>query len=168
MDKEHHNNKGDLKGISRIDQPDKKTHGWFVRFYKNGKIHSRFASDSKYGGKQKALEQAKKLKQDLEYKLMNGASEGVSDEKPQNRRKPKSSSINKSGMVGVSLVFQRSRTGKRYPYYQVSWNPEPGRMKVKSWSVNKYGWDRAWEMASRFRKEKMKEIYGEDYEQGSR
>lgn len=167
MDKEH-NEMSEMKGISRIDQPSKKTHGWFVRFYKNGKIHSAFASDSKYGGKDKALEQAKRLKRDLQERISNGEQEKNVESEVKYRRKPKSSSINKSGMVGVSLVFQRSRTGKRYPYYQVSWNPEPGRMKVKSWSINKYGWDRAWELASRFRKEKMKEIYGEDYEQGSR
>jgi hypothetical protein len=44
-----------LKGISRIDQPEKRTHGFFVRLARRGKIHTAFFTDVKYGGKKAAL-----------------------------------------------------------------------------------------------------------------
>ena len=44
-----------MKGISRIDQPEKRTHGFFVRLARQGKTHSAFFSDKSHGGRQKAL-----------------------------------------------------------------------------------------------------------------
>jgi hypothetical protein len=55
------------RGISRIDQPSTRTHGWFVRagFYRRrdgsyGPRHRRFFGDATYGGKRRALQAAKK------------------------------------------------------------------------------------------------------------
>jgi hypothetical protein len=52
-------------GISRIDQPSTRTHGWFVRaqFYdrpngKNGPRHQKYFGDFSHGGKQAALRAA--------------------------------------------------------------------------------------------------------------
>ncbi|HYT04430.1 MAG TPA: hypothetical protein VEM13_06065 [Gemmatimonadales bacterium] len=54
------------RGISRIDQPSTRTHGWFVRtgFYKrrDGKYvarHRKFFGDVTYGGKRRALRAAR-------------------------------------------------------------------------------------------------------------
>lgn len=47
-------------GISRIDQPEKHNHGYFVRLYRWGKSHSAFFSDKKHGGKANALAAAQK------------------------------------------------------------------------------------------------------------
>lgn len=50
---------GRLKGISRIDQPSRRTHGWFVRVYDGKKARaSRLFSDQKYHGIGAALEAA--------------------------------------------------------------------------------------------------------------
>ncbi len=53
------------RGISRIDQPSTRTHGWFVRtgFYRRrdgsyGPRHQKFFGDLSYGGKRKALRAA--------------------------------------------------------------------------------------------------------------
>ena len=50
------------RGISRIDQPSTRTHGWFVRVgwhvRRNGSYgprHTKFFGDVSYGGKRKAL-----------------------------------------------------------------------------------------------------------------
>ncbi len=56
------------KGISRIDQEDKRTHGWFVRIMRKGQVHNAFFADQTHGGKGKALELARK-----EYKRMERA-----------------------------------------------------------------------------------------------
>jgi len=42
-------------GISRINQPEKRTFGFFVRLMRKGRIYNAFFADKTYGGKQKAL-----------------------------------------------------------------------------------------------------------------
>jgi hypothetical protein len=56
------------RGISRIDQPSKRTHGWFVRVgyheRKDGSYgprHTKFFGDAGHGGKKKALSAAEKF-----------------------------------------------------------------------------------------------------------
>lgn len=59
-------NKGQLmrvvgrpKGISRIDQPSRRTHGWFVRIYEGKRTRvARLFSDQKHSGIGPALEAA--------------------------------------------------------------------------------------------------------------
>ncbi len=53
------------RGISRIDQPSTRTHGWFVRLNYQGRRdgtygprHQKFFGDATYGGKRKALQAA--------------------------------------------------------------------------------------------------------------
>src|SRR5918998_240413 len=43
------------KGISRIDCPERKTVGWYVRVRLGNVTKSKFISDSKYGGREAAL-----------------------------------------------------------------------------------------------------------------
>ena len=47
------------KGISRIEQPEKFTFGWYVRYRYQGQIKSKFFSDRKHGGRDKAFMKAK-------------------------------------------------------------------------------------------------------------
>jgi hypothetical protein len=61
------------RGISRIDQPSTRTHGWFVRasFYKrrDGSYlprHRKFFGDVTYGGKRRALGAAREYLAKLE------------------------------------------------------------------------------------------------------
>jgi hypothetical protein len=52
-------------GVSRINQPEKRTYGFFVRLTRNGRIHNAFFADKSHGGKRKALEAARKHYQRL-------------------------------------------------------------------------------------------------------
>ena len=58
-----------MKGISRIDQPGKHNHGFFVRLARKGKIHSTFFSDKSHGGREKALAAAQQHYQGLLLKF---------------------------------------------------------------------------------------------------
>lgn len=50
---------GRPKGISRIDQPSRRTHGWFVRIYEGKRTRvARLFSDQKHNGIGQALEAA--------------------------------------------------------------------------------------------------------------
>jgi len=68
-------------GISRIDQPSTRTHGWFVRLgYRKrrdgsyGAKHTRFFGDVSNGGKSKALKAAEKYVAGLMPKRKAGKS----------------------------------------------------------------------------------------------
>lgn len=52
-------------GISRIDQVDKKNHGWYVRITIKGVITQKFFSDKANGGKSKALKLAQRHRNEL-------------------------------------------------------------------------------------------------------
>ena len=56
-------------GISRIDQPEKHNHGWFVRIRLKGKITSKFFADKLHRGKQAALTEARLHRDTLVQKL---------------------------------------------------------------------------------------------------
>jgi hypothetical protein len=51
--------KANMKGISRIDQDERRTHGWYVRVrLRSGRYASKLFSDKMHGSKKKALEAA--------------------------------------------------------------------------------------------------------------
>jgi len=58
-----------MPGISRIDQPSHRTHGFFVRVSFHGDIFSGFFSDKKYGGKRMALSAAKHFRIEVRRRL---------------------------------------------------------------------------------------------------
>ena len=49
-------------GISRIDQPDKKNHGFYVRITYRGKTTQKFFPDKACGGKTKAQKMAREFR----------------------------------------------------------------------------------------------------------
>ena len=58
-----------MKGISRIDQPEKHNHGFYVRLTRAGKTHSAFFADKSHGGREKALAAAQKHYQGMLLKF---------------------------------------------------------------------------------------------------
>jgi hypothetical protein len=47
-----------MYGVSRIDQPEKKNHGWYVRITLKGETQQKFFADKTHSGKTKALKAA--------------------------------------------------------------------------------------------------------------
>lgn len=58
-----------MYGISRIDQAEKKNHGWYVRVTFKGNITQKFFADKTNGGKSKALKLAQEYRNTLVEKL---------------------------------------------------------------------------------------------------
>lgn len=144
--------KKENKGISRIDSGS--THGWFVRGYKNGRTYSKLFSDKKWGTKAKALVAAKEYRATLQEELAQ------IPQKPRARRIVNRDSRNKTGVLGVSRTKKKSPTGAVSECFSVSWRPEPGVQKCTSFSIQKYGEKKAFEMAVALRMKKMREIHG--------
>lgn len=142
------------KGISRIDSGS--THGWFVRGYRNGKTYSRLFSDLKSGGKRKAQALAREYRDELHVEL------DKIPQKPRARRIVYRDSRNNTGVLGVCRTAKKGPNGTVNECYSVSWRPEPGVQKCTSFSIRKYGEDKAFKLAVSLRQKKMKEIYGSE------
>lgn len=129
--------------ITRIDydKGSNSTHGWQVRIQRNKVSHSKLFSDALYGGKEPALEAARKHRDDYmaEHPPMSRLELAQIEKKS-----------NKSGFVGVSKVHhidEREKKTYKYWYWQAYWTPSPGRHKCVRFSIDKYGDEQAYQMA---------------------
>lgn len=134
------------KGISRIETSS--TLGWYVRVYRNKRTYSKFFSDTKFGGKDKALEMALFEKEELSKMISK------IPKKPTKRRVVTKDKRNTTGVLGVSRTSKKASNGKSYDCYTVSWRPEPKVQKSTSFSIKKYGEEKALEMAIQLRRKK--------------
>lgn len=131
-----------MRGISRIDQPEKHNHGWFIRLTCKGKRYSAFCADKQHGGKAKGLAKAR-----LIYaKLAKEHPKMTRKEFAQVVRRP-----NKTGIPGVTRLTKLVQ-GRKYDFWQATWSPEPGVVAKKAFSVDKYGVAKAKALAVRARK----------------
>ncbi|HYE66806.1 MAG TPA: hypothetical protein VD966_14550 [Pyrinomonadaceae bacterium] len=143
------------KGISRIDCPERKTVGWYVRVRLKNVTKSKFISDSAHGGKEAALEKAVECRNQLEQELGKPRTDWVIvGENPRNR----------SGVVGVRRTAKkyRGKDGKIYlnEVYEVSWNAGREKRGRTSVSISKYGERGAFLRACAIRRQKEQQMYG--------
>jgi hypothetical protein len=121
-------------GISRIDQPDKKNHGWYVRISLNGETWLKFFPDKKLGGKRHSRKAAEVYRNQIVAKLPE---ERVGQITRRRRRIPQ------SAVVGVTHVEIRALSGKTYRSWQAGWQDAEGRRRTRKFSVARYGGDEA-------------------------
>ncbi|MEM6279619.1 MAG: hypothetical protein AAF733_09080 [Verrucomicrobiota bacterium] len=130
-------------GITRIDQPEKKNHGFYVRITHRGKSHQKYFPDKSSGGKTKALKAAKEHRDKLLSKMPKYKQEAAAKKK---RR------IKQSGVVGVTHVVSKSPKDKVYEYWQAAWIDGDNKRKTAKFSIKRYGNDKALEMAKKARR----------------
>ena len=132
-------------GISRIDQPSHRTHGFFVRVHRRRKIHSAFFSDKKHGGRKPALQAAQAHYLKLRAKLgMPVCCTRRHNAEIVRRR-------GRSGIHGVQRIMVRG--GRRLrKYWKATWSPKPGVVRKKQFSIRKYGEEEAKRLAIRARR----------------
>lgn len=134
------------RNITRIDTQNpngrsKPIRGWEVRIYRRGVRFNKFFSDAAHGGKTKALEEARKMRDEKEAKL-----------KPWTRRQlaERPTARNTSGHRGVRLrktIIAKDNKKYVYEHIEASWSTEPGTVVKKSFSVAKLGLQQAWKDA---------------------
>ena len=127
-------------GISRIDQPEKRNHGWFVRVTLKGEVQSKFFADKSNGGKGAALEAAKEHRDSLVRKLPKERLESLA-----RRRRV----IKKSGFKGITHVVTSDQAGHKYEYWQASWTLRDGRRRTAKFSIAEHGDKKALELAKK-------------------
>lgn len=143
------------KGISRIDQISKKTHGWYVRVRLGNVTKSKFLSDSEHNGRENALARAVEMRDQLERDLGKPRTDYVV---------VGSNPRNESGVVGVRRAVKKykGKDGTIYlnEVYEVSWNAGRDRMGRTSVSIAKYGELGAFRRACAIRRQKELLMYG--------
>ncbi|MFN2529871.1 MAG: AP2 domain-containing protein [Pyrinomonadaceae bacterium] len=147
--------KSGFKGISRIDCPQNKTVGWYVRVRLGNVTRSKFLSDHKNGGEEEALKRAVACRDKLEEELGKPRTDWIIVGK---------SPRNRSGVVGVrrALKKYKGKKGKIYlnEVYEVSWNAGREKRGRTSVSIAKYGETSAFRRACAIRRQKEQQIYG--------
>ena len=128
------------KDVARIDQEDKRTHGWYVRVRFQGTTHSKFFSDGKCGGRYSSLLAALTWRDTMEKKIG----------KIRTDKHLVTVSNTTTGVVGVRFNEILNR-------YEVSWVNRVGKQGKTSVSVNKNGKERAFQIACEIRKVKEAE-----------
>ena len=136
-------------GICRIDQPKKHNHGFFVRLQRNGKIHSAFFTDKKYGARPRAFAAAQEYYRKLAAKL--GTPVQMSRRNWAEIRRRKGS----TGIVGVQKSVNRQFKPPRI-YWKATWSPEPYVVRRKMFSAIKFGNAKARLLAIRARRAGVK------------
>ena len=146
------------KSISRIDSPAKQMHGWYVRVWFKGKMHSKFFNDKFYGGTEAALAAAIAYRDQLEEEIGKPRTDRVVvTDSPRNQ----------TGVIGVNRVMKQ--TGAYVPYtaipnysevYEVTWQEAPNTVRRTTISIAKYGEQEAFRRACALRRQKEQEIYG--------
>lgn len=138
--------------VSRIDQPEKNNHGWYVRIRRNGTTTSKFFRDTKYGTQAKALKAAIKFRNELLKDLALPAGQRMV--MPRTGR-------NTSGIVGVARRTMKRRDGRpATSYWIATWSPGDGTVGRKLFSVEALGERGALLAACAYRRDREREIYG--------
>ena len=140
------NRRSKTPGISRIDQPSHRTHGFFVRVHFRGKIYPAFFADKEHGGRKPALVAAKKGLARLRRKLGLPGSYSRRWNAEVVRRK------GRSGIQGVRRIISQRGGGRRMKYWLAHWSPRKGVYRRKSFSIRKYGEEKAKQLALRVRR----------------
>lgn len=130
-------------GISRIDQPEKKNHGYYVRITHRGRTQQKYFPDKANGGKSKALSAARKFRDAVVKKLPKAKQQAAA----QKRRRAK-----QSGVTGVTHVVSKSATGATYEYWQAAWIDSSGRRRTAKYSISRYGDKPALDLAIKARR----------------
>ena len=134
-------------GITRIDQPEKKNHGFYVRITHRGKGHQKYFPDKSLGGKSKALKAARAYRDSLLAKMPKYKQAAAAKKK---RR------IKRSGIVGVTHVISKSPKDKIYEYWQAAWVDADGHRRTAKFSISRYGEAQALDLAKKARAEAVR------------
>jgi hypothetical protein len=131
-----------FKGVTRIDDPERHGVGWYARVTFKRRTQSKYFSDGRHGGKQRALQKAISWRDNKEHELGIPRTERVL---------PAVSTRSRTGVAGVY------RAGN---HYVVAWSPATGVTLREFISIPRYGAEGAFQKAVQRRRHVEKSVYG--------
>lgn len=143
------------RGISRIDNEVSHTHAWLVTIQRRGVIYRKRFNDAVYGSRTKSFAAAQSYRDDIVAKHPPMSLREYSNILKKN---------NRSGVVGVGryCAFETRALpeDKQRWFWVAAWSVPGGkRIRVK-FSVNKYGEERAFQMALKARRAAIAKLEG--------
>lgn len=133
-------------GITRIDQEENGTYGYYFRVKDGGVLHQKYFSDNKHGGKAAALKAVKAHRE----AVLSRASEAALKRAATNKRL-----VPQSGVANITHVVANC-VKKKYYYWQATWINLEGLRRCAKYSINKYGSDKAMDLAKKRLKKEIK------------
>ena len=153
--------------ISRIDQPHKYQHGWWVRYFEYGAkapSEQKFFSDKMYQGRNFAYLAAKKYDDHLKLKYnYEERRKPDGSPNPDIRRPKKRNKANKTGILGIQYAARKRPSGKIYKTYIASYPLSPGKNKLHVFGIGKLGGRVAFRLAIMARLIGLSNYYDERY-----
>lgn len=137
----------DSKNISRVDSGA--THGWLVRFQREGRLTSKLFSDAKHGGREAALARAEAWRDEQRERLGPVRQDASRLLSPEARRRNRQV-LTRTGVTGIGFQV-RPYGGGGVPYVTAYWIDEGGRRRQTSFSVARHGVEDAVALAARAR-----------------
>ncbi|MBC8318421.1 MAG: AP2 domain-containing protein [Desulfobulbaceae bacterium] len=125
------------KHISRDENKNRTSYGWYCRVTYQKKLHRKYFADKKFGGKEQALKAAISWRNAKEQEL------GI----PRTDRLLYTKSRSNTGVTGVILA-------EKYNRYDVIWSNAEGKCCKTSVAIKKHGKKKAFEIACKIREEK--------------
>jgi hypothetical protein len=119
---------------------------------RRGEKIEKYFADNAFGGKLAALREAKKCRDELERELSPYSVRELA-KRPSKR--------NTSGVVGVRMTYRKDVRGDyEYTYYfwVAQWTDGKGRRKTRSFAIDKYGDEKAFQKALAARRKGIKEL----------
>ncbi|MFT6287964.1 MAG: hypothetical protein ACJA09_002721 [Alcanivorax sp.] len=150
------NNTGKVMyGISRIDTDRFRTHAWRVKLTRRGKNYVKNFPDKHWGGKLKALVQAKAFRDEF------------LEQHPPLSRVEYCSILRSNNQTGITGVYRYAKSFtlkngeiKESWYWEATWPIGSSKQSHLTFPVNEYGEDKARQLAVRARKDALSAIVG--------
>lgn len=128
-----------IKGVYRVDQPQKAQHGFVARLQRGGYKFQKFCADANHGGPEGAFRAA--------YAAYREMMEAAPPRKTPIDLMKRRTSRNSSGVTGVFRTTEVSASGKERSYWIAQWSEDKGRRSTKTFSVAEFGEEKAKKLA---------------------
>jgi hypothetical protein len=144
-----------MYGISRIDTEQFRTHAWRVKLVRRGQVYIKNFPDKRFGGKQKALREAKAYRDELLVKHPPISRQEFCSIRRSN---------NRTGITGVyryakSFVLKNGKVKKNW-YWEATWPIGKSQQSHRAFSVNELGEAKAKRLAIATREEALAALEG--------
>ena len=144
-----------MYGISRIDTEQFRTHAWRVKLVRRGQVYVKNFPDKRFGGKGKALVQARTYRNELLAKH------------PPISRQEFCSILRRNNRTGITGVYRYAKsfvlkngTVKESWYWEATWPIGKGRQYHQAFSVNDLGETKAKQLAIHAREDALAAVDG--------